>query len=125
MEKKEKDCSKMQMGLFKGMKAVANGFVKINKRCNLLCVLFVIITTGTISMGQDYYVDPVNGNNNNPGTSASPWQSFLRATPTYSATPAVAEGDTVYLAAGNYGSVDYNRSEVTSRTQWITYKALS
>jgi len=113
----------MELGFFKGIKQVVNVFSRMNKCRNLICILFVVIATGCSCMGQDYFVNPVNGNDSNPGTAALPWRSFLRATPTYSASPVVAQGDTVYLAPGNYGTVDYNRSENAGRTQWITYKA--
>jgi hypothetical protein len=46
-----------------------------------------------------YYLDPVNGNDNNPGTSGAPWQSIQHA------QGSVTDGDTVLLASGNYGDV--------------------
>jgi len=77
-----------------------------------------------------YYVDAVNGDDSNPGTSAQPWKTLDRAYTWYSGDgPKVQEGDTVYFRDGNYGefreSTRYNPGEkwLLYRNDWVTYKA--
>ena len=77
-----------------------------------------------------YYVDAVNGDDSNPGTSAQPWKTLNRAYTWYSGDgPKVQEGDTVYFRDGNYGefreSTRYNPGEkwLLYRNDWVTYKA--
>jgi len=75
-----------------------------------------------------YYLDAVNGDDTNPGTSAQPWNTLNRAYTWYSgAGPKVQEGDTVYFRNGNYGgfkeSSDVSDSQHLHRANWIIYKA--
>jgi len=76
-----------------------------------------------------YYVDALNGDDANPGTSELPWKTLGRAYTWYSGTGAkVQEGDTVLFRNGSYGTFRENTSSGGSaqhyhRTNWITYKA--
>ncbi len=76
-----------------------------------------------------YYLDAVNGLDANPGTSDQPWQTLARAYTWYSgAGTKVQEGDTVLLRNGEYGSFYWNASypnQPSTRTDWITYKAVT
>ena len=51
--------------------------------------------------GRTYYVDPVNGSPNNPGTSASPWRTLEQV---FASGQKFAAGDVIYLRNGNHGS---------------------
>ena len=73
--------------------------------------------------GATYYLDAVDGNDSNAGTTDLPWQTLSRAYTGYSGDGSkVQEGDTVYFRNGDYGSfVESGLSE--HRTDWITYAA--
>jgi hypothetical protein len=57
--------------------------------------LMALLVVGPVH-GADYYVDPAQGSDTNPGSLAAPWQ-HLRA-----AARVVQPGDTVYLREGRY-----------------------
>jgi len=81
-------------------------------------------------LAKDFYIDPVNGSDNNSGSQASPWRSLQHLfqegkietrnwnTPSYndnailipknSGAP-VKPGDTIYLMSGNYGTLTISR----------------
>jgi len=63
-----------------------------------------------------YYLDAVNGDDSNPGTSAAPWKTLAKAQST------VVSGDTVIVRNGSYGA--YSESNL-NRTDWVTYRAES
>lgn len=105
---------------------------------NLLCLAVVSLTCLNFSIqvaeAATFYLDAVNGDDDNPGTSDQPWQTLNRAYTWYSAaqTPKVQEGDTVLFRNGTYGGDDgfrestrYNRGSrwLLYRDNWITYKA--
>ena len=78
------------------------------------CLFFAIIAIlPNVGLAATYYLDAVNGNYNNPGTSVQPWKTIGKAQVT------VTSGDTVKLRDGNYGA--YEETGVT-RTNWVTYK---
>ncbi|MFW6146302.1 MAG: right-handed parallel beta-helix repeat-containing protein, partial [Planctomycetota bacterium] len=73
-----------------------------------------------------YYVDPVHGDDTNPGTSAAPWQTLQRAMVDSPATPRVTSGDTVILRDGDYGEASFGAIQSPAPTSWddrILYKA--
>jgi len=91
----------------------------------LLLSLFSICTLTSISSGATYYIDPVTGNDANPGTSSQPWKTIERAMSDNPNDPNVNNGDTVYLRSGNYGQAIFDHP-VTDRTSWsdgIIYKS--
>ncbi|MCD6322212.1 MAG: right-handed parallel beta-helix repeat-containing protein, partial [Clostridiales bacterium] len=63
----------------------------------------------------DYYISP-SGNNSNPGTSTSPWQSIAKA------NGKVKAGDTVYLRSGSYDEM-IAPGKSGEPNAYITYKA--
>ncbi|MHA6758443.1 choice-of-anchor Q domain-containing protein [Streptacidiphilus sp. PAMC 29251] len=72
----------------------------------LLLALGVIMPSATAhgatpQAGKAYYVDPVNGNANNPGTSASPWRTLEQV---FSSGKTFAAGDVIYLRNGDHGN---------------------
>ncbi|UCE98810.1 MAG: right-handed parallel beta-helix repeat-containing protein [Planctomycetota bacterium] len=72
------------------------------------------LTTGTATAAT-YYLDAINGDDTDLGTSDAPWKTLDKAIST------VVSGDTVYLRDGDYGAFDaYNED---TYTDWITYKA--
>jgi hypothetical protein len=71
------------------------------------------LTTGTATAAT-YYLDAVNGDDTNPGTSDLPWRTLDKAKSN------VSERDIVYLRSGNYGA--FTEGDAV-RTDWITYKA--
>ena len=62
-----------------------------------------------------YYLDAVNGNDSNPGTSKQPWKTLAKSQST------LVEGDTVKLRNGNYGA--FTETIFQNRTNWIKYIA--
>jgi hypothetical protein len=71
-----------------------------------------------------YYVDDVNGNDSNPGTRDAPWRTIERALPSScGADTTVAQGSTVIIRSGNYGSITYDEGVDSGRNDWITYRA--
>ena len=95
----------------------------IPARLKLFAVLLfaVYFLSAANCLAAVYYLDAAAGNDSNPGTSSQPWRTIQRALPNYSASPVTAAGDTVIIAAGNYGSVSY--SSGSSRSSYITYQA--
>jgi len=91
-----------------------------------LLVIFLIILQG-VSFSATYYLDAVNGNDNNPGTSALPWKTLNRAYTWYSGPGLkVQEGDTVLFRNGDYGVFSENSLVFGIpfyRNNWITYRA--
>ena len=86
----------------------------------IIVVLVITIVFGLWSSSlwaATYYLDAVDGNDNNPGTSEQPWQTLSKSKAT------VTSGNTIYLRTGNYGS--YGESLSDDRTDWIIYKAES
>ena len=83
----------------------------------------VLITPLAAAQGNVYYVDVSGGDDNNDGKSwASAWQTFQRALPNWGGGgDVVQQGDTVYVASGDYGAVNYYENGDTGRTDWITY----
>jgi hypothetical protein len=77
----------------------------------LLFICFILsFAFPSLSSAATYYVNPSAGNDANPGTSAAPWKTIIYA------EEHAANGSTIYLRSGNYGSVVINR--VTGRTSW-------
>ncbi len=79
----------------------------------LATALILIAMIGSASAAT-YYLDAVNGNDSNPGTSGLPWKTLGKS------QTEVLSGDTVILRSGSYGS--YEEVKV-SRSDWITYRA--
>ncbi len=74
---------------------------------------------GACPVGNVYYLDAVNGNDANSGTSSSPWETMAKA------QSSVANGDTVLLRSGDYGEVSFNRTGL-NRSSWsdgVVYQA--
>ena len=77
-----------------------NKRITIKKLLSILTVLTMIFTlfvsaTQVVNAAGVYYV-AINGDDNNPGTEASPWRTITRAANT------MVAGDTVYVRAGTY-----------------------
>jgi hypothetical protein len=70
--------------------------------------------TYTLGGGNTYYLDAVNGNDNNNGTT-NPWQTLAKA------QSVVTSGDNVILRSGNYGA--FTENNAGGRTTWVTYRA--
>jgi parallel beta-helix repeat protein len=81
-----------------------------------------------VATATDYYLDAVNGNDSNLGTSAEPWETLGRAYTSFSGPGTkVQEGDTVYFKNGSYGdfieSTQNGAAYLYYRSSWITYAA--
>jgi hypothetical protein len=97
---------------------------------NLLCLkkLFLFwfcIASLTVSANRclagAYYVNPINGNDGNPGTMALPWRTIQWAESN------ALNGSTVFLYPGNYGDVAISRLNNNGRLSWadgITFTKL-
>jgi len=83
------------------------------KKKFILYIVFLLIVTE--AGAATYYLDAVNGNDNNAGTNVMPWRTIQKA------QSIVVSGDTVIVRNGSYGI--YSEDEHSSRTNWITYKA--
>jgi len=65
--------------------------------------------------GNTYYLDQINGDDNDIGTQASPWKTLSKA------QSSMISGDCVILASGDYGA--YEEANVSGRTDYILYIA--
>ncbi len=82
--------------------------------CVILIVMLCALLPSTAQVAE-YYLDAVNGNDANPGTSEQlPWKTLGKAQST------VTGGDTVIVRNGSYGA--YSESN-KNRTDWVTYQA--
>jgi len=96
-------------------------------------MLMLLVLAQPCALAATYYLDAVNGDDDDPGTSGEPWQTLNRAYTWYSGTgtPKVQEGDTVLFRNGTYGGDEgFQESTQTSlsvlfRNNWITYRAAS
>ncbi len=89
-----------------------------NARTLKICVMFImlfILSMNTKAIGQPYYVDP-NGDDNNPGTLAEPWQTIQKAANT------LAPGDTVYVRGGVYNEKVTVNVSGTADNGYITFR---
>ncbi len=91
--------------------------------CLLIPGLFYLTAATNTANAATYYLDAVNGNDSNPGTSGLPWKTINRAAPQASYDPNVVSGDTVILRGGYYGKVDGTGDWDNDNTDWITYVA--
>ncbi|MHC4644454.1 MAG: InlB B-repeat-containing protein [Planctomycetota bacterium] len=85
----------------------------------LVAGVFCLTAATEPAMAGDYYVDPVNGDDSYPGTTAAPWRTLAKA------KGESQPGDIVRLRTGNYGTAIFDNSD-TSGTSWsnkITYEA--
>jgi hypothetical protein len=82
--------------------------------CLLITALLCLTAASKTASAATYYLDAVNGDDGNPGTSEQPWRTLSKA------QSVASEGDTVYLRNGNYGAFS---DETSVRTDWLTYKA--
>lgn len=83
-------------------------------------VLVLAAWVASTAFAATYYVNPSSGDDENDGSSGSPWATIDRAFPTFSGdTPVVTNGDTVYLLTGSYGEWDLDNWTGTS---YITYE---
>jgi len=90
--------------------------------CLLITSLFYLTAPISTACAATYYLDAVNGDDGNPGTSSQPWKTIGRASPESTDDPNVSPDDTVILKDGDYGTwywKDYNNPT----QEWITYQA--
>lgn len=78
-----------------------------------LIIISLLLLTAPVSAAI-YYLDAVNGNDSNDGTSDFPWKTLAKAQST------IADGDTVNLRTGDYGNFIENN---ISHARWTTYQA--
>jgi hypothetical protein len=81
----------------------------------LISSLFYLTTFSNVASAATYYLDAVNGNDSNNGSSSSPWKTLAKA------QTVVTNGDTVYVRNGDYGA--YTETDHAARTNWVTYQA--
>jgi len=84
--------------------------------CTVVVFISVFYCSATVKADdpKTVYLDAINGNDYNSGTSELPWQTLKKA------QSAVNSGDTVILRNGSYGR--YYETSV-NRNAWVTYKA--
>jgi len=77
-----------------------------------------------VPIGNVYYLDAVNGNDSNPGTSEAPWKTMERTMPDWNGVGVkVLPGNTVKLQNGNYGTIVEGEGPSDVFDNWVTYKA--
>ncbi len=82
---------------------------------------FLILLFALPLQAATYYLDAVNGNDSNNGSSIEEaWETIERAYEEDEGDPNVDVGDTVYLMTGDYGNFFFNGLE---HAGWITYEA--
>jgi len=81
--------------------------------CLLIASLFYLTAATKTATAATYYLDAVNGNDSNPGSSTQPWKTLAKA------QSVVVEGDIVILSSGNYGAF----TDTTNRTDWLIWRA--
>jgi len=81
--------------------------------CLLITAIFYITTTNTATAAT-WYVDAVDGNDANDGSSEAPWKTIGKA------QSIAVGGDTVILRDGSYGTFT---DLTTVHSDWITYQA--
>lgn len=107
--------------------------------CLLISGLLSFGVSASIANAATYYVDGVNGNDANPGTSNQPWETLSRAFYDHDNNGVegyVQRGDTVLIYDGNYAGFeqngyntwdyytgDLNEPFDSNYADWITYKA--
>jgi hypothetical protein len=90
------------------------------KKCNL-CVTYIffaliVFVCANESIAAVYYIDGMNGNDNNAGSKDLPWQTIEKANFYLNA------GDTVYIKKGIYSSEQIAPKKSGSKKNYITYK---
>ncbi|MCK4628369.1 MAG: right-handed parallel beta-helix repeat-containing protein, partial [Sedimentisphaerales bacterium] len=78
-------------------------------------LLIACLIGPSLASAATYYLDAVNGNDGNPGTSEQPWQTLAKA------RSSVTGGDTVIMADGDYG--DWSQINGTLYDDWVTFQA--
>ncbi|HHB79792.1 MAG TPA: hypothetical protein ENK85_11220, partial [Saprospiraceae bacterium] len=61
--------------------------------------------------GNKYYIDPINGDNNNPGTSSAPWKTLSEV---FNTGKNIQANDVLFLRSGNHGSPIINQQKSAS-----------
>lgn len=64
------------------------------------------ITVPNLPTGNKYYVDPINGDNNNPGSASQPWHTL---TEVFNTGKNIQANDIIYLRSGNHGAPVVNK----------------
>lgn len=88
--------------------------------CLLITSLFYLTAAIKTASAATYYLDSVNGDDDNPGTSELPWKTLTKA------KSSVVSGDTVFVRNGSYGGYDelyYHDESQPIRTDYISYVA--
>lgn len=95
------------------------------RHCLLVSFLFCFSMVTPNTIAATYYLDAINGNDSNPGTSSLPWKTVARAMTQYNGAynPKVVAGDTVKLRTGNYTGYVEGYGGAVNRTDWVTYEA--
>jgi len=79
-------------------------------------IIFTLLIGATPAWAEDYYVNAINGNDQNPGTLSQPWETITKANSTLKA------GDTVFIRGGTYkGQQIYPKNNGTANNR-ITYQ---
>lgn len=74
----------------------------------LTIFLLHLVIANTPVVSATYYLDAVNGNDSDAGTTLAPWKTMDRAMENYGGGgDVVAKGDTIYLRDGSYGDVEF------------------
>lgn len=79
-----------------------------------IIILFLLLLCFKCSAAT-YYLDAIDGSDDNAGTSALPWKTLTKAQAT------ITEGDTVKLRTGDYGM--FQDLSVVDHTAWTTFEA--
>ncbi|MBN1846109.1 MAG: right-handed parallel beta-helix repeat-containing protein [Sedimentisphaerales bacterium] len=70
--------------------------------CRFIQVTILCLAFPSLLWGASYYVDPVNGNRDNPGTMEKPWRTLEEV---LAQKKTFAGGDTIFLRSGYHGAI--------------------
>jgi hypothetical protein len=86
------------------------------------CLLFAITYLPSIGLAATYYLDPVNGDNSNPGTEAEPWADLASVLETKYHNP-ITDGDVLKCYTGYHGVLDDAQLDWRQNTDYIICEA--
>lgn len=84
---------------------------------SLVGLTLAVFSVPGLASAASYYVDPVNGNIDNPGSASQPWSTLEDV---FESGKNIAGGDVIYLRSGRHGTVTIsgqNESAVTIRAE--------
>ncbi len=70
-----------------------------------------LVEVPSIPVAYKYYVDPINGNNNNPGSADQPWKTLSEV---FSSGKTIPSNSIIFLRSGNHGQPVINKLQTAT-----------